>query len=102
MVKPVDLRTLTHEQEEALLTFARNASTQVITQTSFRNACEEIDREYMSEKNYTTEQWQARLQNLRGDSSKIQDVTIPIMMPQVESALVYMANVFCTGYPIFG
>lgn len=102
MVKPVNISVLSDEQEEALLTFARNASTQVITQTSFRNACEEIDREYMSEKNYTAEQWQARLQNLRGDSSKIQDITIPIMMPQVESALVYMANVFCTGYPIFG
>lgn len=102
MPKPTSLLVLTEAQIVQLLTFARNASTQVITQTSFRNACEEIDREYMSEKNYTTEQWQARLQNLRGDSSKIQDVTIPIMMPQVESALSYMANVFCTGYPIFG
>lgn len=102
MAKDPNLLVLTEKQENNLLTFSRNARSQVITQTSFRNACAEIDRQYMREKNYTTEQWQAKLQNLRGDTSKIQDPTVPIIMPQVESALVYMANVFCTGYPIFG
>lgn len=102
MAKSPNLMILSDKQESALLTMTRNARSQIITNTSFRNACEEIDRQYMREKNYTTEQWQARLSNYRGNSSLLQDVTVPIIMPQVESALVYMANVFCTGYPIFG
>lgn len=97
-----NLLVLNETQENGLLLLSRMAKGQVISSTAFRNACEEIDRQYMREKNYTTEQWQARLSNMRGDSSKLQDVTVPIIMPQVESALVYMANVFCSGYPIFG
>ncbi|CAN5950699.1 unnamed protein product [Sphagnum jensenii] len=35
-------------------------------------------------------------------SSKFQNVTVPIIQPQVQASLSYFQNVFLTGYPIFG
>lgn len=93
---------LNQGQINDLLTYARLAQEQVISTMSLRSSMEEIDRQYMREKNWTSTQWKARLANYAGDSTKIQDVTIPIVMPQVESALSYMVNVYLTGYPIFG
>lgn len=93
---------LNNDQCETLLTYGRNAHSLLISQLSLRSSMEEVDRLYMREKDYTVEEWEARLQNLRGDARKLRDITVPIVMPQVESALAYYANVFCTGYPIFG
>jgi hypothetical protein len=63
---------------------------------------QEIDMQYNREKNLTIAQQRARAANLAGDLSRFQDVTVPIVMPQVESCLTYLTNVFLTGYPIFG
>lgn len=63
---------------------------------------QEIDMQYNREKNWTAAQLRARLANRAGDASRLQDVTVPIVMPQVESCLSYLTNVFLTGYPIFG
>lgn len=93
---------LTRDQEANLLTFTTMAQSSLINQMSLRSTMLEIDRAYMREMDYTEEQWQARLKNRVGDTSKIQNVTVPIVMPQVESALTYYLNVFLTGYPIFG
>lgn len=98
---PSPIPDLTDNQKMALVEVSRKAYAMLINQTSLRSSMEEIDRQYMREKNYTREQWEARISNWRGDASKIQDATIPIMMPQVESALAYMSNVFVTGYPMF-
>lgn len=93
---------LTKEQEANLLSYVTLAQSQLINNLSLRSTMLEIDRAYMREMDYTEEQWQARLRNRIGDTSKIQNVTVPIVMPQVESALTYYLNVFLTGYPIFG
>lgn len=93
---------LSTAQKAGLVQYAKRAQELNYGQNSMRAGMEEIDRSYMREKNYTREQWQARTANWRGDATKIQDVTVPIVMPQVESALTYLANVFTTGYPIFG
>lgn len=93
---------LTRDQEQAVLLYGRKAQELLINQFSMRSMLEEIDRQYMREKNWTAEQWRARLANRAGDADKIQDATVPIVMPQVEAALGYLTNVFLTGYPIFG
>ena len=33
---------------------------------------------------------------------QIQNITVPVVMPQVESALADLQEIFLTGYPIFG
>lgn len=60
------------------------------------------DLAYYREVDTTTEQNRALWANRTGDPRKLQNLIIPIIMPQVESALAYNAGVFLTGYPIFG
>jgi hypothetical protein len=90
------------EQEKAILTYATKAHELLLNQFSMRTNLEAVDRDYQRENNWTKEQVRARIANRAGDSRKIQDVTVPIVMPQVEAALGYMVNVFLTGYPMFG
>lgn len=97
-----NIMTLNKDQEQKLLNYAVTARTLLLSQFSLRNAMEQIDREYMRENDFTDANWRARLANRAGDARKFQDVTIPIIMPQVRATLSYMANVFLTGYPIFG
>lgn len=68
---------------------------------TFRDRLISIDLDYMREKDQTTENFRAKIANSRGDSSKFQNITIPIIYPQVESAVEYQSEVFCTGYPFF-
>lgn len=60
------------------------------------------DLAYYREMDNTRAQALAKAYNMAGDTSKVQNVTIPVVMPQVESALAYHTSVFLTGYPIFG
>jgi hypothetical protein len=94
--------TLNERTEAALITYARSAQNTVFQQPNGRAYMMEMDRQYMREKDLTAANLRARNANLAGDASKMQDVTVPIVMPQVESSLEYMVNVFLTGYPIFG
>lgn len=90
------------DQEKALLLFASKAQQLLLNQFSIRTHLEQVDRDYMRENNWTRNDLRARIANKNGDAHKMRDITIPIVMPQVESALAYMANVFLTGYPLFG
>lgn len=68
----------------------------------FRSQMEEADTAYARESDRSEETLQARLARLRGDIKKIRNVEIPIVKPQVESAVTYLASVFLSGFPIFG
>ena len=81
--------------KEVLLTVNRIKSTQ-------RAEFEERDRAYMRENDKSDHQTQAKLANKAGDPSALQNITVPIVMPQVEEAVKYQASVFLTGVPIFG
>lgn len=61
-----------------------------------------IDLAYLREEDLTVEQWKAKYSNIAGDSNKIQNVTIPVVKPQVNAAVDYQISVFLTDYPIFG
>ena len=69
---------------------------------NIRSSLEVIDRDYYREYAWTVEQARARAANKVGDISKFQDVTIPIVMPQVETFVTYQTSVFLTGNPLFG
>lgn len=90
------------EQNRAFITYAQSAHTLLLNQFSLRTQLEEIDRYYMREGDFTDAHVKARFANRRGDKKKFQDVTVPVVMPQVEAALGYLCNVFLTGYPTFG
>jgi len=71
-------------------------------QYNLREQFRQIDLSYLRTKDLTTEQWRAALSNKLGDSNRIQNITIPVVKPQVSSAVDYQAAVFLTDYPIFG
>jgi hypothetical protein len=61
----------------------------------------EIDKIYQREADLTQAQLRAKAANRMGDASKMQNVTIPVVMPQVESCLTELSNIFLASYPIF-
>jgi hypothetical protein len=63
---------------------------------------EAIDKQYMRETNKTKEQRRASAANKAGDPNRYQDITVPVVKPQVEAAVVHQASVFLTGHPLFG
>lgn len=93
---------LDKDQEKAIITFSQKARNLLQNQYSLRFQLEEIDRYYMREMDFTEANIRARQANRAGDARKMRDVTVPIVMPQVEAALGYFTNVFLTGYPPFG
>ena len=94
--------SLNKEQSNEIIRYAMNAQTSLTNQYSIRSSLEDIDRAYMRERDWTEAEWKSRLANKAGDTSKIRNVTVPIVMPQVQAALGYLTNVFLMGYPIFG
>jgi hypothetical protein len=82
--------------------YLMRAKTFAYSNYPIRDRMIKIDRAYMREENLTSENEGAKIANARGDSTKIQDVAIPIIQSQVEAAITYQASVFLTGVPIFG
>jgi len=61
-----------------------------------------IDLAFMRETDWTVEHRRSQLLNRYGDPTKFQNVTVPLILNAVESAVTYQASVFLTGNPIFG
>ena len=70
--------------------------------SSLRLRMEEIDRTYQREMDAEQEHLRAKEANKAGNTDRFQNITVPVVMPQVESATTYQASVFLTGYPLFG
>ena len=93
---------LKKQSQAALQQFLTSAWNMSYLNWNIREQLRQKDLVYMREQDYTKEQWRARLANMYGDPSKLQNVTVPIVMPQVESAVVYQSAVFLSGNPMFG
>ena len=61
-----------------------------------------IDIAYLREGDQTDDHQKAKIANAYGDKNKLQNITIPVIKPQIRSAVAYQAGVFLTDYPIFG
>ena len=88
--------------QEGLVQYHRTASTLVERQWNLREQMRSIDLAYIREQDWTSEHRRAEIANRFGDSNKVQNVTIPVIKPQVRAAVAYQAAVFLTDYPIFG
>lgn len=69
---------------------------------NLRAGLEYRDRLYYRETDWTKEQLQARWANMFGDAKKLQNMTVPVVQPQVEQTVGYLMEVFCSGEPFFG
>lgn len=70
--------------------------------TTLRSKFEKADKLYQREMDKTKENTRAKAANDLGDSDRFQNVTVPVVMPQIEAAVAYQTSVFLTGSPIFG
>lgn len=93
---------LTRASQEAILQYSRNCYTQQSMMFNIREQLRAIDLAYIRENDLTKANQRARIANRYGDADKYQNITVPVVMPQVEAAVVYQSSVFLTGHPIFG
>lgn len=93
--------TLDSAQEAQVLSYARSAQVMLNTMYPMRARMVEIDRAYMREDDRTQEQYRDKASNRLGNPKRFQNITVPVIMPQVRAALGYMTEVFLTGQPIF-
>ena len=88
--------------QEGLLQFHRQCYQMLNQQWNIREQMRTIDVAYIRENDYTVENQRAKLSNKYGDPQKYQNITVPVVMPQVEGAVTYQSSVFLQGNPIFG
>lgn len=97
------INTLNLEQRKELLHYAKDCATRNSSSLAdFRTLLRYRDRAYQRQLNTTAEHIAAVRKNMNGDARKLQDMTVPIVMPQIESAVAYQAGVYLTAAPIFG
>jgi hypothetical protein len=80
--------------------FAENCSTEI---GSFRSLLEFRDRAYQLQLDQTAERFKEIQRTFSGNAKrKVHDISVPIVMPQIESAVAGQVAVFLSSYPIFG
>lgn len=95
--------SLSDKSQQAFMTYYNTIQDLVgYTRSSVRSRYEEVDIQYQREEDLTKDKIDATSANKRGDASRYQDIVVPVIMPQVEAAVVYQASVFLTGSPLFG
>lgn len=90
------------KSQAALVQFHRQCYSMLNQQWNLREQMRQVDLAYIRENDWTQEGWRSKLANRYGDPTKFQNVTVPVVMPQVESAVTYQTSVFLTGTPMFG
>jgi hypothetical protein len=87
-----------------LLQYAKRfAETSSAALGDWRALLEYRDRAYQMQLDQTAQRFKELRKYLDGSARrKIVDITVPIVMPQIESAVAYQAGVYLTSFPIFG
>ena len=94
---------LSPKSQRAFVEYYRSIqSLQNVTRNDSRSRLERVDRQYQRETDRTQEHTRAQAANANFDPDRFQNVTIPVVMPQVEAAVTHQTAVFLTGYPLFG
>ena len=94
--------TLSPKSQQGLLEFHKQAIQLQGQSWNIRSILEEADKAYMRENDKTVENTRAKLANSYGDSTKLQNIEVPLVKPLIEAAVTYQTSVFLTGQPIFG
>jgi hypothetical protein len=88
-------------QQSFIEYYRATESLQFINRGSFRNRLTLIDKAYQRELINTTENARAKAANNAGDPNRYQDITVPVVMPQIEAAVTHQTAVFLSEYPLF-
>lgn len=101
MASPNTALPLSENSQKAVIQYLDGVQSRYISNYNIRAVLEQRDRAYYREEDRTTAQFKAKNANAGGDANKIQNITVPVVFPQVDTNLAYMCDVFLTGYPIF-
>lgn len=93
---------LPEKAQQGIIQFHKQCYSMLNQQWNIREQFRKVDLAYIREQDWTSENWKARLANQYGDPTKFRNVTVPVVMPQVEAAVTYQSSVFLTGTPLFG
>ncbi len=93
---------LSTDAQAGVIGYLKTAVDTYATSCNIRSQLLMKDLIYYRELDQTTQQRRAKLANQTGDANKLQNLTVPVVMPQVDSALADLQEIFLTGYPIFG
>lgn len=102
MATPNTPMAIPAESQTAVTLYLTSAIDLYSTSYNIRTQLEMRDRAYYRTNDMSQTQAKAKSANDAGDPSKIQNITVPVVMPQVESRLAALGEVFLTGHPIFG
>lgn len=100
--QPATPAVLSEKAQESVSKYFNSALTLYTTNFNIRGQLEKRDRAYYREEDQTTAHQRAKAANEAGDSTKLQNMTVPVVMPQVETALADLQEIFLSSYPIFG
>jgi len=99
------LTTLNLDQRKAFLDYAKSFAASCTELGTFRALLEYRDRAYQLQMDQTAERIQEIQRAMRSPSSarrSLANLEVPVVMPQIESAVAYQTGVYLTSYPIFG
>ena len=93
---------LSQKTQDAIIAFHTQCYNMLQEQWNIRSMLEQIDRAYIRENDFTVANLRAKAANNAGDPNRFQNITVPVIKPQVESAVAYQAGVFLADSPVFG
>lgn len=88
------------EAQKSLVTYASNTAQALNNNFNIRARLLERDRAYQREQDFTAKQQQLRQDNRTG-KQVAENIILPIVMPQVESATAFLSGIFLSGTPLF-
>lgn len=102
MAANTPITNLSPKAQESIVQFYKSCASITSASWNMRDQMLALDKLYMREMDRTLEQAQARSANISGDPTKFQNITVPLVLQAVESAVTYQTSVFLTGVPLFG
>lgn len=102
MATPNTPMLLSEKAQLGIVQFVKQCKELTSKNWNLKNQWRKIDLAYAREQDLLDENRKAKIANSQGDSTKFQNVIVPVVLPQVESAVTYQSSVFLQGHPIFG
>lgn len=90
-----------HKAQQTLVGLVSGALAAMQLASNLRHLLVKRDLAYYRENNRGADHTRAKAANAGGDAKRIQDPVVPVVAPQVETALAYFTEIFLASYPIF-
>ena len=88
------------DTQQSFVRYANEALRLLNRTYNMRARMQDIDRAYQREQDLSAAHQRAKVAN-RLNPSLMQNLTVPVVMPQTEAALTELSNIFLASYPLF-